>query len=281
MIKEIFKGPRECFPIVHEINNMRKWCYRYDPSDYIKYRNLRKVGANFTHKTFVVISIFANTLEVAISCPLLLFCSGIAETCFVIEKIVGIKLLKNGTGVSYFEGTLSNSGKEILKSFWEIPCYYICRLQDYREELDLERKDLERKDIKELETIPGIQHLNDFRVNFRLDHIQQKKYFFMPFLKHKLISVLNIPLNLIACAISMFLMIIASCLVILKIALYVLTSISIETSTGFVWSVKSQNVACYHFYANIVEVFQDVIYKMGMNGLLKKVSPYFFTKRTI
>jgi hypothetical protein len=115
-------------------------------------------------------------------------------------------------------------------------------------------------------TIPGVQGLNDLRASYRPENVNQGNpdtRDWLPQLAHKGISLLNIPANMGAMAVSTVGMALATAMITAKVALYVLTGIQVASSTGFKMNGRAFVVSTMEIAYNIGEIGKDSILAVG------------------
>jgi hypothetical protein len=275
ILKNILEfGNDICVYTAKKINKWRKECfkvnYNYDYDYFVPEGNWsygRSIAANIGHKALVLISIPINLLEFIstfIICPTLYL-------PFVIAALI------SGNENNFeFGGACSKSICQIFRTiFYEIPfeyTYRICNSYDNVLNPDdgdserIEKKHFPSKKVPNLRALPGTHFLNVQRITFRkaIRRQGEKDNVTRSYLLHKLISIINVPLNIISIPITAIFMAVSLVFIIAKTAIYVLTGLRITMSTGLEKSFEAFKASAYHLYRNFAEFGMDFIIIPGV-----------------
>lgn len=242
------------FPIVNEINQYRVNFYEKNYRDTsIEVDTLSSATAWFSHKIITVISLPANVVAVAVGM------AGMGVSCLLAAFKISVWFFSGhvchfSAKFWYFVDATLDSFYHILKNVQEVAFEYLYRLFNSSEVVFPE----EYRNDEPMKTLPGVEYLNNKRLALRAEERSLAVWF-----EHKALSILCLPLNLGAAALSGAGAIVTSALVIAKVVLYVLTGIQIKYPTGCQYLTKAAIYSTFHIIRNVGEISFDAILIVG------------------
>lgn len=228
---------------------------------------IKSVFAELSHKIFSVITVPVNYLSFGIAF------TGISCSCLLASIKISIYLfsgykIKFPTAYSYFSNTLYGSIYHIFATLQEVSYEYYYRITTLYDKVLY-------NEGPNSDTFYLVQKLNDKRIKL---HTERS---FTNWTLHKLISIVNIPINIGSSIISFAGATLTAPLGITKIALYILLGLQIKGSTGFVFFGSSCITGIEQTIQNISEIcydhvllIRDMASFLNMHGAMERIQDF-------
>jgi hypothetical protein len=244
------------FPVIKQINEFRQHCWEInyeDPENEVPLEN--SIAAWIGHKVFSVISIPANTAGFAIGSI------GTLGSCCLATIKISVWFFSDNknafpTGFNYFSRLAGKSFLQFSEIIYENLFEYGYRMSSVFDKVIYPGGNATPP--LPWNALPFINELNEKRLNLYEGERTIGNWF-----THKLISIINIPLNFAATVVTGVGTGISLTFLICKVALYILTGIKIRTSSGFEYLAKATLMSGAHFILNIVENGKDSLLLVG------------------
>lgn len=241
------------FKIAHQINDFRTKCFETSSPDYSSLKiqegvsRIKSTSAWIGHKVFTIISFSSNLIAAGVA-QIGMFGSFVLAAYKILVYILSSHECTFPTGYVFFRKERNYAFYQIFTSVKEIFIGYL-----YRTSIVFEKVFYPNETLRPNFESPFdfVNNLNQNREKLRDDRTLSN------LIKHKIISIINIPANILTSAISAADILIGATLIATKVFLYIFTGIELKFASGCLPSCFSLVYAQYHLFRNIGEVGKD------------------------
>lgn len=263
------------FPIVDQINNKRQKLFESADNG--------SIPAWLGHKAVVIISFPTNVIAFGVGAL-----ATTASACIVGSLKIAIYALTFGhtkptfqTGFIYFGERTLNAGKNILLCVYET--FNVAGFAYSRVDLGIQKAIQAEKELSlEFNTPWPLTTIDQYTSEYRLDPTQEERPW-KHIAKHYAWSALNIPLNCVMAVGAGVAAIIATGLLVTKVAIYAITNINIPVRVYNAEAIRATLVCIGNVSVDIATDIADIgviAYKISaalrINTVLAKVRDFVF-----